>query len=101
MAIRNNIEEGASQYGVAFEGAYYRIVNASVSRQRGSDPKFQVMIDLSAYATSSPTDDTREVDFKRYTANLSDINGSPGDQFLDRCYSWVMAQDDMAVSTAV
>lgn len=101
MAIRNNIEEGASQYGVAFEGAYYRIVNASVSRQRGSEPKFEVMIDLSAYATSSPTDETREVDFKRFHASLDQIIASSGDQFLDRCYSWVMAQDDMAGSTAV
>jgi len=101
MAIQNNISEGASQYGVAFEGAYYRIVNASVSRQRGSDPKFEVTIDMSAYATSSPTDDTREVDFKRYNVSLDEINASSGDQFLDRCYSWVMAQDDMAGSTAV
>jgi len=101
MAIRNNIEEGASQYGIAFNNAYYRVVNASVSRQRGSDPKFPVMIDLSAYATASPTDDTREVDFKRYNVSLDEINASSGDQFLDRCYSWVMTQDDMAGSTAV
>jgi len=101
MAIQNNIAEGNSQYGIAFNNAYYRIVMASVSRQRGSDPKFEVTIDMVGYATSSPTDDTREVDFKRYTANLSDVNGSPGDQFIDRCYSWVMAQDDMAGSTAV
>ena len=100
MAIRNNIAESASQYGIAFEGAYYRIVTSSISRQRGSDPKFEVMIDLSGYATS-PTDDTREVDFKRYHAPLDDINASSGDAFLDKCYSWVMAQDDMAGSTAV
>lgn len=101
MAIQNNIAEGNSQYGIAFNNAYYRVVNASVSRQRGSDPKFSVMIDLSAYATASPNDDTREVDFKRYNANLDDINASSGDAFLDKCYSWVMAQDDMAGSTAV
>jgi hypothetical protein len=101
MAIQNNIAEGASQYGVAFNNAYYRIVMASVSRQRGTDPKFEVTIDLSAYATSSPADDTREVDFKRYQAPLDDINASSGDAFLDKCYSWVMAQDDMAGSTAV
>ena len=101
MAIQNNIAEGNSQYGIAFNGAYYRIVTASVSRQRGSDPKFTVMIDLSAYATSTPTDDTREVDFKRYSANLDDVQASSGDAFLDKCYSWVMTQDDMAGSTAV
>ena len=101
MAIQNTIAEGASQYGIAFKNAYYRIVTSSISRQRGSDPKFEVTIDLSAYATASPTDDTREVDFKRYHANLDDINASSGDAFLDKCYSWVMAQSDMAGSTAV
>ena len=101
MAIQHNIEQGASQYGIAFNNAYYRIVTAAVSRQRGSDPKFTVMIDLSAYATNSPTDDTREVDFKRYNANLTDIEAASGDAFVDKCYAWVMAQSDMDGSTAV
>ena len=101
MAIQLNITQGASQYGIAFNNAYYRIVTASVSRQRGSDPKFEVNIDLSAYATSSPTDDTREIDFKRYTANLTDIEAKSGDDFLSKCYAWVMAQSDMSGSSAV
>ena len=101
MAVQINILEGSSQYGIAFNNAYYRIATAAVSRQRGDDPKFSVMIDLSAYATATPGDDTREVDFKRYNANLADIQAASGDAFLDKCYSWVMAQDDMAGSTAV
>ena len=101
MAIQNNIAEGASQYGIAFNNAYYRIVTASISRQRGSDPKFTVMIDLSAYATATPDDDTREGDFKRYNANLTDIEAASGATFLDKCYAWVMDQDDMDGSTAV
>ena len=101
MAIQHNIAEGASQYGIAFNNAYYRIVTAAVSRQRGSDPKFTVMIDLSAYATATPTDDTREVDFKRYNANLTDIEAASGSTFLDKCYAWVMTQSDMDGSTAV
>ena len=101
MAIQHNIAEGASQYGISFSGAYYRIVTASISRQRGTDPKFSVMIDLSAYATSSPTDDTREVDFKRYSANLTDVEAKSGSTFMDKCYSWVMAQAEMDGSTAV
>lgn len=101
MAIQHTIAEGASQYGISFNNAYYRIVTAAVSRQRGDDPKFTVMIDLSAYATSTPTDDTREVDFKRFNARLEDINAASGDAFLDKCYSWVMAQDEMSGSTAV
>ena len=101
MAIQHNITQSASQYGIAFNNAYYRIVTAAVSRQRGTDPKFTVMIDLSAYATSSPTEDTREVDFKRYNADWDAVNASAGDAFLDKCYSWVMAQADMSGSTAV
>ena len=101
MAIQNTILESASQYGIAFNNAYYRIATAAISRQRGDDPKFTVMIDLSAYATATPTDDTREVDFKRYNANLTDIEAATGTQFLDKCYAWVMAQDDMAGSEAV
>jgi hypothetical protein len=100
MAIQNNIAEGASQYGISFNNAYYRIVTAAVSRQRGTDPKFSVVIDLSAYATATPTDDTREVDFKRYNAPLDDINSASGDTFLDKCYAWVMAQSDMSGSSA-
>ncbi len=100
MAISNNITQETSQYGVKFDGAYYRIVTAAVSRQRGSDPKFTVMIDLSAYATSSPSDDTREVDFKRYHATLEQVEAASGAEFLDKCYAWVMAQSDMSGSSA-
>lgn len=102
MAIQHTIEEGASQFGISFNNAYYRIVTASISRQRGSDPKFTVMIDLSGYATGTNlTDDTREVDFKRFHAPLDEINSSSGDAFLDKCYTWVMAQSEMNGSTAV
>ena len=101
MAIQNNIAEGASQYGIAFNDAYYRIATAAISRQRGDDPKFSVMIDLSAYATATPGDDIREVDFKRYNANLTDVEAKAGDTFLDKCYAWVMDQGDMDGSTAV
>ena len=105
MAIQHNITEDASQYGIAFDNAYYRIISvtvtAAMSHQRGTDPKFSVIIDLSAYATATPNDDTREVDFKRYNANLTDVEAKPGAIFLDKCYAWVMDQDDMGGSTAV
>ena len=100
MAIQHNIAEGTSQYGIAFSNAYYRIATASISRQR-DDPKFSVMIDLAAYATSSPTNDTRDIAFSRFHADLADIQAASGDAFLDKCYSWVMAQPEMAGSTAV
>ena len=100
MAITNNITTENSQYGIAFNGAYYRIVTAAVSRQRGTDPKFSVMIDLSGYA-ATPDDDTREVDFKRYHAPLTEIEAAAGDTFMGQCYTWVMAQEDMVGSEAV
>ena len=101
MAIQNTISADNSEYGISFNDAYWRIVTIAVSRERGTDPKFSVMIDLSAYATNSPTADTRTVGYLRFDANLDDINSSSGDAFVDKCYSWVMAQDEMNGSTAV
>ena len=43
MAIQNTIAKSASEYGIAFNNAYYRIVTASISRQEGTDPKFSVI----------------------------------------------------------
>lgn len=98
MAIQIDLTQ--SQYGVPFAGAYFRIVTASISRQRQGGPKFSVMIDVSGYGTSQPGDDTREVDFRRYHTPLEDIEAQAGATFLDKCYAWVMAQPDMAGSTA-
>lgn len=99
MAIELNLE--TSQYGTPFAGAYFRIVTAAVSRMREGGPKFTVMIDVAGYATSTPGDDTREVDFRRYHADYADVQAAGGDAFLDKCYAWVMAQEDMAGSVAV
>ena len=64
-------------------------------RERGSN--HQVSIDLSAYATSSPTDDTREVDFKRLSGPLSDlIEAKSGDDFLSKCYAWLKDQSEFS-----
>ena len=99
MAIQ--LDLNTSQYGTPFAGAYFRIVTTAVSRVRGTNPKFSVMIDVAGYATSTPDDDTRDVDFRRYHVDLASIEAMAGDTFLDKCYSWVMAQDDMAGSAAV
>lgn len=101
MAIQNTITQGASKFGIQFNGAYYRIASASVLRQAFSDPKFTVMIDLSAYATATPGGDTREVDFKRYEASLDAVEAASGATFIAKCYAWVMSQSDMAGSSAV
>ena len=100
MAISNNLTTENSQYGIAFDGAYYRITTTSILRNRGDDLKFAVKIDLSGYATT-PNDATREVDFKRYDVSLTEVEATAGDTFLAKCYAWVMTQDDMAGSSAV
>tara|TARA_Y100000389_G_scaffold203585_1_gene252491 strand:- start:51 stop:344 length:294 start_codon:yes stop_codon:yes gene_type:complete len=97
MAIQLDLT--SSQYGTAFTGAYFRIVTASISREMGNN--FTVMIDCSGFATATPTDDTHPVDFRRYHTPLATIEAIAGDDFLSKCYSWVMTQDDMNGSSAV
>jgi hypothetical protein len=99
MAIQLDLTN--SQYGTPFAGAYFRIVTAAISRMREGGPKFTVMIDVSGYATATPDDDTREVDFRRYHADLTEVEAQAGGNFLDKCYAWVMTQEDMAGSIAV
>ena len=99
MAIQ--IDLSTSQYGTPFTGAYFRIVTAAISRMREGGPKFTVMIDVAGYATATPDDDTREVDFRRYHADLTEVETAAGANFLDKCYAWVMAQEDMNGSVAV
>jgi hypothetical protein len=98
MAIQ--IDLATSQYGTPFAGAYFRLVTGAISRQREGGPKFTVMIDVSGYATATPDDNTREVDFRRYNADLTEVEVATGATFLDKCYAWVMAQDDMNGSVA-
>ena len=99
MAIKIDLTN--SQFGTPFSGAYFRIVTAAISRMREGGPKFTVMIDVAGYATATPDDDTREVDFRRYHADLTEVEAQAGGNFLDKCYVWVMAQEDMAGSIAV
>jgi hypothetical protein len=99
MAIQLDLT--TSQYGTPFAGAYFRIVTASISRMREGGPKFTVKIDVAGYATATPDDDTRDVDFRRYHADLTEVEAQAGAEFLDKCYAWVMAQEDMAGSIAV
>ena len=99
MAIQLDLTN--SQYGTPFAGAYFRIVTAAISRMREGGPKFTVMIDVAGYATGTPDDDTREVDFRRYHADLTEVEAQAGGNFLDKCYAWVMAQEDMNGSIAV
>jgi len=90
-----------SQYGVPFANAYFRIATALVTRTRDENNRFNVIIDIVGYATQPPNEDTKNVDFRRYVANLSDVESQPENEFLAKCYSWVMSQPDMAGSVGV
>lgn len=99
MAIQIDLTQ--SQYGVPFQGAYFRVVTAAVTRTRDADNRHSVMIDVAGYATRPENDDTREVDFRRYHTPLTEVEAQTGDTFLAKCYGWVMDQADMAGAIAV
>lgn len=99
MAIQIDLQQ--SNFGISFQGAYFRIVTAALTRQRGEDVRHSVMIDVVGYATQPQNEDTREVDFRRYHVAASEIYAQPGSNFLAQCYNWVMAQPDMAGSVGV
>lgn len=94
MAITLDLQ--ASEYGVPFKGAYLRIVTANVQRTRNPEQRHQVMIDVAGYATKPPNDDTRDIGFWRLYAPLSDIEAQQADDFLGKCYLWLMAQPEFA-----
>lgn len=100
MAIQLDISN--SPYGVPFAGAYFRIVTVATVRLRtDTGPKFETQIDVAGYATAAPGDDTRTVDFRRYTVDTDVVETQDGANFLAKCYTWVMAQPDMSGSSAV
>lgn len=99
MAIQINLSN--SQYGVAFTGAYFRVVTASVSRTRDADNRHSVMIDVAGYATQPQDEDTRDIEFRRYHCPLGEVESQTGEGFLAKCYAWVMTQPDMAGSIGV
>ena len=99
MAIQLDLQN--SQFGVPFNGAYFRVVTAAISRTRNPEQRFSVMIDVVGYATQPQDEDTREVDFRRYHAPLTEVEAQQGTEFMQKCYAWVMSQEDMAGSVGV
>lgn len=99
MAI--SLDLNTSNFGVPFQGAYFRIVTAAITRQREDNPRHSVMIDVVGYATQPQNEDTKEVDFRRYHVAASEVYAQQGENFLAQCYNWVMAQPDMAGSVGV
>ena len=96
MAIQIDLE--TSNFGIPFTGAYFRIVSASLSRQRNA--VFGVRIDVVGYATV-PNDETKDVDYRNYFAPIEEIEAQEATTFLAKCYQWVMSQEDMLGSIAV
>lgn len=99
MALQ--IDLTTSNFGVPFNGAYFRVVTAAISRQRQDNPRHTVMIDVVGYAAQPQNEDTKDVDFRRYHATLADIEAQTGSNFLSKVYAWVALQDDMTGSVAV
>lgn len=99
MAIELDIPQ--TQYGVSFAGAYFRVVNVHIARIGNANLRFNVVIDLAAYATNPQNESFREVEMRRYHCSLDEIEVQSGDNFLARCYEWVMAQPDMVGAIAV
>lgn len=99
MAISLDLTQ--SQFGIPFAGAYFRVVTAAVSRQRDPERRNSVMIDVVGYAAKPQNEDTKDVDFRRYHAPYLEVEAQVGDNFLAKCYGWVMAQPDMAGAVAV
>lgn len=97
MAIQLDLE--TSNFGVPFQAAYFRIVTASISRQRQA--QFSVMIDIVGYATVPTNDDTKDIDFRRYHAPLADVESQAGENFLTKAYNWVALRADMTGSIGV
>ena len=74
MAIEIDLQ--SSNFGVPFSGAYFRVVAAAITYQRGGVRS--VMIDVAGYATQPSNDDTKEIDFRRYHAPYADVEAQAG-----------------------
>lgn len=96
MAIQLDITN--TPIGVPFSGAYARVVTVSTTRQRSNDSgvKHLTMVDVAIYATNTPEDDTRALDFRRYHTPTPAIEAQAGDDFIAKCYSYLKTLEDFA-----
>ena len=90
-----------SVFGVPLTNVYYRIIHAVAAREEASPLGFSASIILSGYLADPRDKNIEPVERRQYRAPLAEIEIQSGDNFLARCYAWVMAQPDMAGSTAV
>lgn len=100
MAIEHNVENSA--YGIAFNNAYFRIDTAMVLRQSmPSNSKHIVSMDLYCFATKPLDQNTIPLSVQKLHVPIEEIEIQNGDNFLAKCYLWVMSQPDMVGATAV
>lgn len=96
MAIEIDLRN--TQFGVPFNGAYFRILHAGISRHDMLG--HVVQIDVAGYAVKPENESSRDIDFRRYYAAISEIDSNVGEGFLAKCYAWIMSQPDMQGAVA-
>lgn len=103
MAISKNLTAEDTQYGITFNNAYYRIANVGTIRDNmsGIEGKFRVVLDVSGYATDTPTDATQGIDFKRFHIPASTIDSQSGSTYYEKCYNWLMTQSEFSGGSSV
>jgi hypothetical protein len=99
MAIE--VDLPLTEYGIGYTSTYCRIVRAFVQRNGGLEDRFSVQLQVAVYATNPQDMPLRELENKAYGVPIGEIETQAGDTFIAKCYAWVMAQPDMAGSTAV
>jgi len=99
MAIQLDLQQ--SKYGIPFSAAYFRIAIAHVFRSGANPNYFCVRLHVAGYATKPESEIIADIDTRDYIPTLDEVEAMQGDNFLAKCYAWVMAQPDMAGSTAV
>lgn len=99
MAIQANLQ--TSKFGVPFQGAYFRIITVAANRHPDPNIKYLVTVDIAGYATKPTSEDTKEIDFRRYHVAVAEVCSHPGDNFFAQCYHWIMQQPDMVDAVVV
>ena len=96
MAIK--LPHNATQIGVNFSDAYWRISAVNISFRAGHPEKHNVGITVSVYANAAAAaiEGTQHVAWMEYTAPLSDFNSPSGNDFIAECYSWLNAYTDLS-----
>lgn len=96
MAI--SLPIAASEYGVDFPNAYYRITGAAFRRL---EAELSLQLIVTGYAAKPLTEGTRSLDIRVFDAPLAEVDAMPGADSRARCYEWLMANTCMSAGTVV